>query len=178
MEKVYIEFAEKINVYFHDIENDTWKNESYSKDNDSLEEICDSLISKNNVYVNNVESYKSYLNEIIKYYEKELEAVKDFVKSGFREKSILKIEKKLTNLNKLSKISIDKSEKIDLRGRFLEGKLLECRCVKEFFIDDNCNDEVYSYHTFLFPFRIVLDPLKKDKKNYYWMKLDQIQNDS
>ena len=167
MEKVYIEFAEKINVYFHDIENDIWENKSYGKDNDSLEGICDILISKNNVYVNNVESYKSYLNEIIKYYEKKLGAVRKFEESGFREKSILKIEKKLTNLNKLSKVSIDESEKIDLRGRFLEGKLLECQCVKEFSIDDNCNDEVYSYHTFLFPFRIVLDPLKKDKKNYF-----------
>ena len=69
MEKVYIEFAEKINVYFHDIENDTWENKSYGKDNDSLEGIYDILIFKDNVYVNSVESYKSYLNEIIKYYE-------------------------------------------------------------------------------------------------------------
>lgn len=50
----------------------------------------------------------------------------------------------------------------------MEGKILEWHCVKEFSdSNSNNNDEVYSYHTFLFPFRIVFDPLKKDKKNYF-----------
>lgn len=167
MKKVYIEFAEKINIYFYHIENGKWENKQFNKNNDSLEKICDTLIKEDNIYVNDVENYKDYLNEIIRYYDKALETIKAFNDSSFKEENITKIENKLTYLNKLSELSIDKIDKIDLRGRFLEGKILECCCVKEFSIYDNSSDEVYSYHTFLFPFRIVLNPLKKDKKNYF-----------
>ncbi|WP_285815734.1 hypothetical protein [Thomasclavelia cocleata] len=168
MKKVYIEFTKKINIYFHYIENDTWIDKS--ENNMDLEKICDILIYEDNIYVNDVKSYKNYLKGIIKYYHKELSTVNKFNDSLFREANITKIENKLTYFNKLCNISINKnkSEKIDLSGKLLEGKILEWHCVKEFSdSNSNNNDEVYSYHTFLFPFRIVFDPLKKDKKNYF-----------
>lgn len=175
MKKVYIEFTEKINIYFHYIENDTWENKSFIKDDDSLEKICNILICEDNIeyniYVNDVKSYEDYLNEITKYYHEKLNTINTFSDSLFKKGSITKVNDKLTHINELCNISINKnkSEEIDLRGRFLEGKISKWYCVKEVSSNNSKknNNEVYSYHTFLFPFRIVFNPLKKDKKNYF-----------